>query len=130
MRIFKNRPFVRFAQRNLIGDSDLYKAIESANRGLIGADLGGGVIKQRIARRGEGKSGGFRTLILFRKGDRAIFVHGFAKSDVENIRPDELKALRKLARELLAYNEIELRSAIASGTLVEVRWNGEDEAVS
>jgi hypothetical protein len=58
-------------------------------QGLVDADLGGGVIKQRIARRGAGKSGGFRALILFKAGERAFFVHGFAKSDRDNIRNDE-----------------------------------------
>lgn len=80
MRIFKNKPFARFVRKNEISDSDLCKATEDADRGLVNADLGGGVIKQRIARRGSGKSGGFRVLILFKTRERAIFVHGFAKS--------------------------------------------------
>lgn len=90
-------------------------------RGLIDADLGGGVIKQRIARKGGGKSGGFRALILLRIGERAFFVHGFAKSDHGNIRNDELAALKKLASELLNYDEAALAKAIAAGVLMEVR---------
>jgi len=61
MRIFKNKPFARFARKNEIDDSELCDAIQDAVRGLIAADLGGGVIKQRYARPGQGKSGGFRT---------------------------------------------------------------------
>src|ERR1035438_7292889 len=90
MRVFKNKSFARFARKNDISDVDLCKAIQDVDRGLIGADLGGGVIKQRLARRGSGKSGGFRSLIIYRARERAIFVHGFAKNDVENIRTDEL----------------------------------------
>jgi hypothetical protein len=130
IRVFKNKPFARFARKNEISDADLCKAIQSAEAGLIAADLGGGVIKQRLARRGSGKSGGFRTLILFKTGERAIFVHGFAKKDVENLRSDELVALRKLAAEMLAYRIEEIESAVASATLMEVKCDGNDEAVS
>lgn len=97
---------------------------------MIAADLGGGVIKQRIARKGSGKSGGFRTLILFKLGQLAIFVHGFAKSEIENIRPDELAALKKLASEMLDYGEDAIERALTSGTLTEVKCNGQNEAVS
>ena len=87
---------------------------------MIDADLGGGVIKQRIARAGEGKSGGFRTIILFRAGSRAFFVHGFAKSEQDNIRDDELAAFKLLAAQLLAYDDAALAKAIAAGVLMEV----------
>ena len=105
MPILKNKAFARFARRAGIGDSDLCETIRDARRGLISADLGGNVIKQRIARPGHGKSGGFRTLIVFRAGARAFFVHGFAKNEKGNIGQDELTALRKLASELLSYND-------------------------
>jgi hypothetical protein len=126
MRIFKNKPFARFERKSEISDSDLCKAVRDAVRGLIDADLGGGVIKQRIARRGSGKSGGFRTLILFKADERAIFVHGFAKNEVDNIGPDELIALKRLAFSLLAYSEEELESVISSGTLMEVKCDGKN----
>lgn len=130
MRIFKNKPFARFARKSGIADSDLCKAIQNADHGLIGADLGGGVIKQRLARKGSGKSGGFRAMICFRAGERAIFVHGFAKNEVENIRPDELTAMKKLAAAMLAYRKDEIEMAVASGTLMEVKCDGKSEAVS
>src|SRR5262249_29760220 len=98
----------------------LCQAVRDAERGLIAADLGRGVIKQRIARPGRGKSGGFRTMILFRAGTRAIFVHGFAKNEKDNIERDELAALKKLAAELLSYDEQTLARVVASGVLLEV----------
>ncbi|MGA8757101.1 MAG: type II toxin-antitoxin system RelE/ParE family toxin, partial [Stellaceae bacterium] len=104
-----------------ITDAELCEAVANVERGLIDADLGGGVIKQRIARQGGGKSGGFRALILLRIGERAFFVHGFAKNDRDNLRDDELVALKKLAGELLNYGEAALAQAIAAGTLMEVR---------
>ena len=123
MRIFKNKPFSRFTVKSGITDIDLRKAISAANRGLIDADLGGGVIKQRIARTGQGKSGGFRTVILIRIGEIAFFVHGFAKNEVANIRDEELVAFRLLAREMLNYDESELAQAVARGALVEITEN-------
>lgn len=129
MRIFTNRPFARFARKNDISDLYLCKAIEDAEHGLIGADLGGGVIKLRLARKGSGKSGGFRTMIFFKARERAIFVHGFAKNEKENIRPDELTALKRLANEMLAYRTEELGTALASGILIEVECGGKSEAV-
>ena len=74
MRIFKNAWFERFARKQNISDKAMAQAIERAEQGLIDADLGGGVIKQRVARPGQGKSGGFRTVILYRTTERAFFV--------------------------------------------------------
>lgn len=120
MRIFKNKAFSRFARKSRIDDSSLCKAVRDAERGLLDADLGGGVIKQRVARSGGGKSGGFRTLILFRMGILAFFVHGFAKNEQDNIDDDDLVALRKLATTMLAYNDAALASALENKTLIEV----------
>lgn len=80
-RILMNRWFQRFAAKERISNASLIEAIGRADRDLIDADLGGGVIKQRVARPGQGRSGGYRTLILFRVGRRAVFAFGFAKSD-------------------------------------------------
>ena len=92
-----------------------------AARGLVDADLGGGVIKQRIARRGQGRSGGFRTIVVFRRGNRAFFVYGFAKSARENLRRDELEAFRLLADTYLALDRSGLAAALTAGALIEVR---------
>jgi hypothetical protein len=120
VRIFKTKAFARFADKSHIGDAALCQAVRDAERGLLAADLGGGVIKQRIARAGQGKSGGFRTLIVFRAGTRAFVVHGFAKNERDNIERDELAALKKLAAELLAYDDKTIARAVGSGALTEV----------
>lgn len=91
------------------------------------ADLGGGVIKQRLARPGKGKSGGCRTLILFRHGDRAIFAFGFAKSAQANISRADLTLLRDAATEALEWDGKELDRLVASGTLVEIEDGSDDE---
>lgn len=77
-------------------------------------------IKQRIARPGQGKSGGFRTPIVFRAGTRAIFVHGFAKNEKDNIEREDLAALKRLAAEMLAYDGKTMARVVASGVLLEV----------
>ena len=106
-------------------DAALCDAVRRAEKGLIAADLGGGVIKQRIARKGAGRSGGFRTIILFRRGQLAFFVHGFAKSQRENLRQDELRAFRLLARQYLALDRDGLAAVEAVGAIIEVRCNEE-----
>lgn len=100
MRTFKTKPFGRFAAREGIEDGALCEAVERAAKGLIDADLGDGVIKQRIARQGQGRSGGFRVIVVYRRGERAFSVHGFAKKDRDNLQPRELRALRTLADEM------------------------------
>jgi hypothetical protein len=125
VRVFKTKPFIRFARKARMPDASLRDAIDRASRGLVDADLGGGVLKQRIARAGAGKSGGFRTIILFRAGERAFFVHGFAKNEQDNIRDDELAAFRMLAAVMLAYDDAAIARAMANGTLLELEDDGE-----
>ena len=121
IRIFKNKWFFRFARKESIEDADLCAAIRNSEKGLFDADLGGGVIKQRIARAKEGKSGGYRSIILFRSGDKAFFVYGFAKSNRDNIRKDELAGFRALADEMLGYDEATLTKSLENGAIVEVK---------
>jgi hypothetical protein len=124
MRVFMTKPFARFASRERIADEELCEAVRRAERGLIDADLGGGVIKQRLARAGQGKSGGFRSILLFRRGSKAFFVYGFAKSDQDNIRRDELKAFRKLAGEMLMLDDNALAAAVKNATIMEIEYHG------
>ena len=78
------------------------------------------MIKQRIARSGAGKSGGFRAIVLFRTESRAVFVYGFEKSAQDNIEDDELREFRRLAGKLLSYSDAEIRAAIEADVLIEV----------
>ena len=97
MRIYKAKTFARFTRRERITDVSLCEAIEQAERGLVNADLGGGLIKLRLARPGYGKRGGYRMLIAFRSKLRAVFLFGFAKSELDNIDKDQLATLRETA---------------------------------
>jgi hypothetical protein len=120
VRIFKTRWFVRYARRQRIEDALLVDAIERAGRGLIDTDLGSYVIKQRIARQGKGRSGGYRTLVAFRSGARAVFLYGFAKSERENIDVSELATLKEIAAAWMAADETKIAKAIAEGLLQEL----------
>jgi len=105
LRVFKTKDFGRFARRERIDDRRLCEAMRRAERGLVDADLGGGLIKQRVARAGQGRSGGYRTLMAYRVRTRTVFLYGFAKSERDNIGPDELEYWRKIARGFLGVND-------------------------
>jgi hypothetical protein len=120
VRIFKTKWFVRYARQERISDSSLLDSVHRAEEGLIDADLGGGVIEQRIARPGRGKSGGYRVLIAACWEDRAIFLFGFAKSERDNIKDDELKLLKKVALDWLAADDARIELAIEEGELKEI----------
>lgn len=118
--IFKTKWFTRFARQQGISDAALREAVQRAERGLIDADLGGGVIKQRIARPNEGRSGGFRSIVLFRAGERANFIFGFAKNTQDNIGAEDLKRFRDAAQVFFNYTTDELETAIKTNALTEV----------
>ena len=124
LRVFKSKEFVRFTRREKIADTVLCDAVARAERGTIDADLGGGLIKQRVARPGQGRSGGFRTLLVYRAATRIVFVYGFAKSERANITPDRLLFWRRIAAVYLAMTEVSIDAVIADGELEEVVCNG------
>lgn len=126
MRVFKTKWFARFARRENMTDTMLCDAVERAGQGLVDADLGGGVVKQRIARPGSGRSGGYRTILLLKIGTRAVFAFGFAKSDRTNIDKAELEGFRTLAEELLAYDDGQIGKAMEAGALTEVNCDGDN----
>lgn len=108
MRIFKNKWFVKFAKKEKIDDQKLIQAIHEIETGNVDADYGGGVIKQRIGRTNEGKSGGYRTIIVFRKGDKAFFVFGYAKSTTDNIDSKDVREFKDLAKLFLSLTDEDL----------------------
>jgi hypothetical protein len=122
LRIFKTKWFARFARRARIGDRLLQEAIERAERGIVDADLAGGVIKQRLARQGQGRSGGYRVLIAYQQSRRAVFLYGFAKSERDNIADDELTTLRDIATAWLGMDSSRLERALAEGRAEEVNY--------
>ena len=126
MRIFKSRWFQRFARKEGIGDAALRDAVGRAEQGQMDADLGGEVIKQRIARPGQGRSRGYRTIILFRRGAKAFFVYGFSKSDRANIDAGEEQQFKEAAKYVLALTDRQLAELAKTGDFVEVKADGQE----
>ena len=120
MKVFQNAWFGRFARKEKISADALWDAVERAENGQIDADLGGGVIKQRIARPGESKSKGYRSIVLFRKGELSFFVYGFSKSELGNIRADEEAQFKKMAKHVLSLTDAQLSKLVANGQFEEV----------
>ena len=125
MQVLKTRWFTKFARNEEIADASLREAIARAERGLIEADLGGGLIKQRVARRGQGRSGGYRVIVAYRAKGRAVFLFGFAKNERENISPVELALLRELAENWLAAEPAKIHTETEAGNLQEVEYEEE-----
>lgn len=97
------------------------KQVKDAEDGKIDADYGGGVVKQRIARPNKGKSGGYRTVILYRLGDKAFFVYGFPKSERENINETEVRYFKKLAKTTFAFSDNEIAKLVEAGQYKEIK---------
>ena len=120
MRVFTSKGVKRFARRERITDASLLTAIERAKQGSIDVDLGGGLIKQRVARTGQGRSGGFRLIVAYREADRAVFLYGFAKNDRDNISSEELQTLRTIGANWLAATDKLIDQAVGDGDLQEI----------
>ena len=118
--IYKTKVFDRWANEQGLTDQSLCQAVKEMNAGLIDADLGGGLYKKRVARTGQGKSGGFRTLVATNRGDRWIFVFGFAKNERDNINKKEQESLKVLANQLLALPKQDLLRMQSKFKLIEV----------
>jgi hypothetical protein len=123
VRVFTVKWFARFVRRERIGADQLCEAVERVSRGIVDAELGGGVIKLRISRKNQGRSGGYRAILFFRAGVLAVFVYGFSKNDRANINPQELIAFKRLASEVLTFGEDAIETALESGAWSEVDCN-------
>jgi hypothetical protein len=115
------RAFARFERKERLGAIALRGAVSQAESGLVGAELGGGLVKLRVARAGQGKRGGYRTIIAYRRGQRAVFLYGFAKSERDNIDMADLEALKAYGKLYLGFSGAELGIALGTGVLHEVR---------
>lgn len=127
MAIYTTRWFDRWARKQGLTKSCLCAAVHEMAAGLYEADLGGGLLKKRIARSGQGKRGGFRTLVATDKGTRWFFVFGFPKNERSNIAKGEEEALKKLAAHLLSLSAQGLAKAQRAGALMEVDCDAQDQ---
>ena len=119
MRIFKNTWFTRFADKEGITDGELRELVNLLEAGQA-VDLGGDVYKMRLARPGEGKSGGYRVIVFFRSEKRTLFEYCFAKADRDNINEKDLRRLKKDAKDYLSLTDDQIRDSLRKRILIEI----------
>jgi len=118
--ILTTKTFARWQGKEQIANESLRRAVAEMRQGLIDADLGGGLVKKRLARSGAGKSAGYRTLLATNKHDKWFFIYGFAKNERDNISRQEVRALRALVKSLLVLNVEQIHNAKLTGELQEI----------
>ena len=123
MKIYKTSWFSRWQKKEKLQDNLLFEAVKGAQKGLFEAELGGGLIKKRIAREGSGKRSGYRTLLATNKGSKWFFIYGFAKNERENIDEKELISFKELSETLLILPAAELKAALKDKALIEVKYD-------
>jgi len=127
VRIFKHKWFQRFAKKEGITDSELREIVKQLEKGQFYADLGGGLYKMELARKGEGKRGGYRALVVFKSEFRVFFLFGFPKSKIGNIEDDALKGFKKQAKENLLLTEEQINSMLKVNDLIEILQEEKNE---
>src|SRR5712692_10070226 len=125
--VFKTRHFRRWMHKTELTNQALCNAISEMEKGLIDADLGGGVVKKRVPLPGRGKRASTRTLVATNKGNRWFFVFGCAKNDRANVSAKELEALQSIAADLLKLSSTQLDDHVAREALQEICHDGQDE---
>jgi hypothetical protein len=123
--VFTTKWFARFARSERIASERLCEAIERAERGSVDADLGGHLIKQRVARPGGGRSGGYRTLIAYQPARRSVFLYGFAKNERDNIDARQLADLKTLARRFVNLADADMGKLLNAQELRELDCRGQ-----
>ena len=127
VRIFKNKWFHRFANKEGITDSELKEVVKQLENGQFYADLGGGVYKMELARKGEGKHGGYRSIVIFKSEFRSFFVYGFSKSKRDNLSDKELKWYKNEAKDNLTMTDEQINEWLKDQTLIEIVQEGKNE---
>lgn len=117
----KTKWFNKWSEKNIITDAKLLKVIDAISNNLGIVDLGGNLYKVRISRTGQGKSGGFRTLVVFKESDRAIFLYGFSKNEKDNLDKEELKYFKKLGKDLLGIDKKEYLKMEQLGLFISLK---------
>jgi hypothetical protein len=121
MESFKTKRFAKWAKSEGLSDSDLDDAISEMERGLKGDSLGSYIFKKRVALAGRGKSGGARTIVLYKQNDVVVFIYGYAKNEKANISPLEEHQLRIFAKGFMALTQSERELRKDNGELLVIR---------
>lgn len=122
MRIFKTEDFHEFAEHEGLMDQQIVQIIKEMERGLHNGNLGGNVFKKRIAIGGRGKRSGLRSIIAYKKENKAILIYGYAKNVRDDISPREKEAFKKLSNAYLCMDDLALGRLLKNGELIEVKY--------
>jgi len=120
VRIFKNKSFHQFTKREGIADNELKEIVKQLENGQYYADLGGSVYKMELARKGEGKHGGYRSIVVFKSEFRTFFMYGFPKSNKDNISGKELRVFKSKAKDNLAFTDELISLYLKNKILIEI----------
>ena len=121
LQVLATKSFSRWMRKNKVSQQNIAAAAAEMAEGLIDADLGGHVVKKRVALGGRGKRSGARTIVATNFGNKWIYIFGFEKSERGNIEASELKALQELSKTLLELTIDETSAAILHGELLEMK---------
>lgn len=109
-------------RKHNLSDDALRQAVTEMVDGLIDAELGGGIVKKRVATSGQGKRGGARTIIATNFGERWFFLFAFAKNERANITKTELRVLQEMAVDFLGLDDKGLEDAVRSKVIMEIQY--------
>jgi hypothetical protein len=120
VRIFKYKWFHKFAEKEGITDNELREIVKQLENGQYYANLGGHVYKMELARKSEGKHGGYRAIVVFQSKFRTFFTYGFPKSKMSNISDKALKVFKSEAKDHLTFNDEVINRLLNCQALIEI----------
>ncbi len=120
MKKLSTKWFKKWSKKVNLSNQDLLETIQNLEAGFSVSELGGNLFKVRAKRKHSGKRSGFRTIIVLKSGEKAIFLYGFGKNEKENISKSDLKNLKKLGHDLISLDSKQLKVAISKGILFDL----------
>jgi len=120
MKKLKTKWFNKWAKKQKLSNKRLLLAIEDMQNNLSSVNLGGGLYKVRVSLEHSGKSSAFRTIVVYKKNDRAVMVYGFMKKEQENLSASELKSFKILSKDILTLSDEALTHAIRNKVFIEI----------
>ena len=120
MKKLSTKWFRKWAKNANLNNETLLEAINNLEEGLSSSGLGNHLYKVRIKREHSGKRSGFRTIIVYKENDRAIFLYGFGKNEKENIDKVELQYFKKLGNDLLGLTTDQLKRSVMQEILFDL----------
>ncbi len=121
MKILITNWFNKWLKKISIDKAELISSAKILNEiDETAVNLGSGLYKVRIKRKYQGKSGGYRTLLIFKKDELILYVYGFTKNEKDNLDKDELKLFKKLSKDIMRMSKEEILNQIKSGSFINL----------